>query len=170
MSSYTKLNNDNSSNNKEFWDYYYKNNRNDIIKESSFSTFVYENYIHKYNKENVCLKIADIGCGNCRDSIFFSQKANKCYAIDINSDNDNKYMIEAIKEDAEEFLKNHKLQALLDIIYMRWLLHSAPYMKSKNIFKYAINNLKPGGLLCIEVRSLNDLELIKNSKYNVNDE
>ena len=62
MSSYTKLDNENSNINNNFWISYYKNNRDDIKKESLFSRFVYDNYIHKYNKENICLKIADLGC------------------------------------------------------------------------------------------------------------
>jgi len=165
--------------NKNFWVDYYNNTTHDIKNNSLFSSFVYDNYIHKYNKDNVYLKIADIGSGNCRDSVFFSKKGNMCYAIDINSvdinvtdinaNNSDTPIIKIIKEDAEEILKNNKLQTLFDIIYMRWFLHAIPYINSQNIFKYAINNLKPGGLICIEVRSLNDLELIKNSKYNDND-
>ena len=60
--------------NKVFWDNYYENNNDDILKPSSFSCFVYENYIEKYNNDNVYLKIADLGSGNCRDTIFFSKK------------------------------------------------------------------------------------------------
>ena len=52
---------------------------------------------------------------------------------------------------------------------MRWFLHAMPYEKSKNIFNYAVNNLKPNGLICIEVRSYNDKELKKNSIYDKND-
>jgi hypothetical protein len=157
--------------NKHFWEDYYTNNTHDIKKNSLFATFVYDNYIYEYNNKNIYLKIADLGSGNCRDSDFFSQKGNMCYAMDINSiQNKETPTFKIIKDDVEEILKNNKIETLVDIVYMRWFLHAMPYINSNNIFKYSINNLKPGGLICIEVRSLNDLELIKNSKYNLHDE
>ena len=52
---------------------------------------------------------------------------------------------------------------------MRWFLHALPYDISNNIFINSIHNLKPGGLICIEVRSINDLDLKKNSIYDDND-
>lgn len=70
--------------NKVFWDNYYKTNNHDILKPSSFSSFVYESYIEKYNKDNIYLNILDLGSGNCRDTIFFSSKKNVCYGLDIN--------------------------------------------------------------------------------------
>jgi hypothetical protein len=159
--------------NQNFWQGYYKNNTHDIAQNSSFSSFVYDEYIQKYNNANVLLKIADVGCGNCRDSFYFGLKKNMCYSIDINvqvNEDTRNSNCRIIKEDAEDFLKNNKLQTLVDVVYMRWFLHAMPYMKAKNIFKYALNNLKSGGLICLEVRSLNDLDLIKNSKYNIDDE
>ena len=80
-----------------------------------------------------------------------------CYAIDINGVIDMEYPnCKLIKDDVEELLKDYKLQTLFDLIYMRQFLHTMPYNKSKNIFKYAIDNLKPNGLICIEVKSSND--------------
>ena len=155
--------------NKTFWDNYYKNNKG-IIKSSLFANFVYDNYINEYNNKNIYFKIADLGCGNCIDSIFFSEKGNLCYSIDINGVIDKEYPnCNLIKADVEEMLEYNKLQTLVDLVYMRWLLHALPYKNSENIFKNAINNVKPNGLICVEVRSLNDLELIKNSKYDDND-
>ena len=156
--------------NKTFWDNYYKNNNHDIKKSSSFSNFVYDNYINKYNTENVYLKIADLGAGNCRDSIFFSEKGNMCYAVDINAVIDKNYPnCRLIKKDVENVLKNKNLHTLTDIMYMRWFLHAMPYNKSEKIFKHAVHNLKPNGLICVEVRSMNDIELKNNSEYDEND-
>ena len=159
-----------SNYNQLFWGEYYKNNNDSIKDNSLFSMFVYDNYINEYNQKNVYLKIADLGCGNCRDSIFFSQKGNICYAVDTSGVIEKEYQnCNLIIDDVEEVLKCSKLQTLFDIIYMRWFLHANDYEKSKNIFNYAVNNLKPNGLICIEVRSLNDIELKKNSKYDKND-
>jgi hypothetical protein len=156
--------------NKSFWENYYKTNTHDIKNNSSFSDFVYSSYIKKYNINNVYLKIADLGSGNCRDSIFFSQKGNICYAVDINGVLESKCInCILIKEDVETVLLKKKLQTLVDIMYMRWFLHALPYNISNNIFINAVNNLKPNGLICIEVRSFNDLDLKKQSLYDEND-
>lgn len=156
--------------NKVFWDNYYKTTKHDILKPSSFSNFVYKNYIKKYNNENVYLKIADLGCGNCRDTKFFSSRKNLCYGIDINGVLDKENInCKLIKKDVLNVLKNYKLCMLFDIIYMRWFLHALPYNISNDIFINSIHNLKPGGLITIEVRSINDKELKKNSVYNKND-
>ena len=156
--------------NKVFWDNYYKNTNHDINKPSSFAFFVYKKYIEKYNNNNVYLKIADLGCGNCRDTIFFTHKKNLCYGIDINGVlNSENINCKLIKKDVVSVLKKYELRMLFDIIYMRWFLHALPYNISNNIFIHALHNLKPNGLICIEVRSLNDNELKKNSVYNTID-
>jgi hypothetical protein len=159
-----------SNENKDFWDNYYKTTTHDILKSSSFSSFVYENYIEKYNNDNVYLKIADIGSGNCRDTIFFASKKNLCYGIDINGVLDKESInCKLIKKDVLSVFKKYELNILFDIIYMRWFLHALPYHISKDIFINAIHNLKQGGLISIEVRSINDNELKKNSVYNETD-
>lgn len=156
--------------NKVFWDNYYKTNSHDILKPSSFSSFVYETYIEKYNNDNVYLKIADLGCGNSRDTKFFSGKKNLCYGIDINGVLDKENInCKLIKKDVLDVLKNYELRMLFDIIYMRWFLHALPYNISNDIFINSIHNLKPGGLITIELRSINDNELKKNSVYNETD-
>ncbi|MBH45121.1 MAG: hypothetical protein CMC93_00715, partial [Flavobacteriaceae bacterium] len=156
--------------NGDFWNNYYKNTNDNINNNSSFSKFVYDNYINEYNKQNVYLKIADLGSGNCKDSLFFSKKGNLSNAIDINGVlNTSNSNCKLIREDVEHVLKSYKLQTLFDVMYMRWFLNAMPYNKSESIFKYAVNNLKPNGLVCIEVSSLNDIELKKNSKYDEND-
>jgi hypothetical protein len=156
--------------NKTFWNKYYKTTNDDIKKESSFASFIYSNYIFKYNDDNIYLKICDLGSGNCRDTIYFNYKGNLCYGVDINGilnkENNN---CKLIKKDVEKVLKNYELKTLFDIIYMRWFLHAMPYNISNSIFINAVHNLKPNGIICIEVRSLNDKELKKNSIYDEND-
>ena len=156
--------------NKLFWDIYYKNTNDDIKKHSSFAKFVYDKYIKQINNQNVYLKICDVGSGNCRDALFFGETKNMCYAIDINGVLDQEHNnCKLIKDDAESVLKNYSLQTLFDIIYMRWCLHALPYNISCNIFSYALNNLKSNGLICIEVRSINDTKLKNESTYNKDD-
>lgn len=156
--------------NKVFWNEYYKNYSDKIDENSQFSSFVYEKFIKNHNQNGVFLKIADLGCGNCRDSNLFAKHGNTCFSIDKSGVN--KYdesNINFFLDDAENLLKERKLLTLFDLVYMRWFLHSMPYEKSNNVFKHAVNNLKNNGLLCVEVRSINDYELIKKSTYDDSD-
>jgi phosphorylcholine metabolism protein LicD len=155
-------------NNKEklYWDKFYKSQPN-ITQPSDFAKYVNKKYIEDLNKKRVFMKIGDLGCGNCRDSLLFSSLGNYVYAIDKSGLPYKKHPnLNLILNDVENALTNNKLQTLLDMIYMRWFLHAVPYDKGKTIFCKSVKNLKPNGLICIEVRSLNDTELIKNSKYN----
>lgn len=157
--------------NEKFWKDYYKNTTHDIEKNSSFSTFVYDNYIHEFNQKNIFLKIADLGGGNCRDSHFFAKNGNMCYAIDINGQNTYDHpKCKLIAREVEETLQTCYLQTLFDLIYMRWFLHAMPYNQSENVFKCAVKNLKPNGLICIEVRSVNDVNLRESSLYDPSDQ
>lgn len=156
--------------NKGFWEEFYKTTNDNIIRQSSFAEFIYEDYIKIYNNDNIYLKIADLGCGNCRDTLFFNEKNNLCYGIDINGVLNRKQSnCLLLKQDVEHVLNNYELSTLLDMIYMRWFLHAIPYNISRNIFVNAVHNLKPNGIICVEVRSINDNELKKNSVYDEND-
>jgi len=150
--------------NKDFWHNYYNNTTDDINTHSTFALFVYNNFISIAN----CITILDLGAGNCRDSTFFAEKGIQVKAIDYNGTLDKEYdNLQLIKEDVECFLS--KYTANSDIIYMRWFLHAMPYDKAEKIFRLALNKLNSGGKICIELRSLNDDVLKKNSVYNEND-
>lgn len=156
--------------NKIFWNNYYTDTQDNINMHSSFSNFVYVNYIEKYNNNNIFLKICDIGAGNCRDTKYFNNKGNLCYGVDINGILDKEYNnCKLIKKDVTIVLQNYELHMLFDIFYMRWFLHALPYNISNTIFTYAVRNLKPNGIICVEVRSKNDNELIKASTYDTDD-
>ena len=149
--------------NKYFWNSYYKSNNHNINNQSTFAEFVYENYCTD------CKYLLDLGCGNCRDSIFFSKKDIEVDAIDYNGHIDKDYHnLTFIKKDVELFLKEKNLKPY-NLVYMRWFLHAMPYDSAEEIFKLSCNVLDKGGTICIEVRSINDNILIKNSIYNEED-
>ena len=60
-----------------YWDnFYIKKNK---IKESSFARFI----LGKVGKKGIKKSLIDIGCGNGRDSIFFSKNNFRVTGIDI---------------------------------------------------------------------------------------
>ena len=161
---------------KIYWDSYYSENNPDIIANSSFSNYINETYLKPHTQKGIVLNVADLGCGNMRDSQYFSENNCNVYAIDKSFDinksvvqyKNNKFL-NPINADVDLFLQDHSLRSLMDVIYMRWFIHAVPYPVGHNIFSNSVFNLKPGGLICIEVRSVND-ELLKNeSHYDVHD-
>ena len=161
---------------KKYWDTYYSENNKDIIENSSFSSYVHEKYLKQHCNTGIVLKMADLGCGNMRDSHFFSKNGCYVYAVDKSFDinksvvqyNNNK-MLKPINADVDALLKENALQCLVDVIYMRWFIHAVPYTIGHSIFTNSVATLKPGGLICIEVRSINDDILKGESVYDAND-
>ena len=154
----------------DFWSNFYAENKG-IDIPTSFSKHVYDTCLKKYNDDGFLLKIGDLGSGNCADSRYLCEKGNAVYAIDkYGVNNTETANCTLIKEDAEEFLKLNPLRTLFDIVYMRWFLHAIPYDKAERVFSHSINTLKPGGLICIEVRSLDDTNLLEASTYDETDQ
>ena len=109
-----------------------------------------------------------MGCGNCRDSKFFSKNDIQVEAVDYNGYIDGDFdNIKLVKEDAGTYFYNKS--TLYDLIYMRWFLHAMPYEHAKNIIKFSSHRLSKDGKICIEVRSMNDQTLIDNSVYDEHD-
>lgn len=156
--------------NKSFWDVYYKSYSDKIDEHSTFAEYVYKEYMKSMNDRGVFLKVGDLGSGNCRDSNLFGLKGNRCYSIDKSGVNKyNNENVELILDDVEEVLRERKLLTMLDLVYMRWFLHAMEYEKGGRVFRYSVDNVKEGGLICIEVRSINDESLKKASVYDEKD-
>lgn len=152
---------------------YVKDSEENIVENSPFSIYIFEKYIAIQKKENYILTMLDLGCGNMRDSIFFSKNGCHVYAIDKSFD-ENKNPIQnnhlfPITADVDHFLETQQLNTLVDIVYMRWFIHAVPYSVGTIIFANSIASLKPGGLICIEVRSYNDKQLKAESVLNLAD-
>lgn len=141
---------------ERYWSVYYKLHKKE--GHSPFATYVY----NLLNKPGYCLRVVDVGCGNLRDSIFFAEKGFLVTGIDYVSDI--KYNgIECIKDDFVSVIEQNKIQVLQDVIYMRFFLHAVPYDKGEKSIDLSFTMLKPGGLLCIEVRSTDQTNIPKNS-------
>jgi SAM-dependent methyltransferase len=149
--------------NEKFWNKYYKSTIDDINDESTFATYIHNEFIKNESKT-----IADLGCGNCRDSFYFARKGNRCYAIDCNLINTKSVPnCILIKENAISYMKSCELN--FDIIYMRWFLHAMSYEDAQDVFNNSFDCLNKNGHICIEVRSINDDKLKTDSIYDNTD-
>jgi SAM-dependent methyltransferase len=153
---------------KLFWDTWYSRHANIIDIPSSFANYINTYYIQPLNTIGRILKIADLGCGNCRDSKLFSTTGNSVISVDksgvLDISNPN---IKLIRDDVEHVLDTLDLK--FDLVYMRWFLHAIPYDTAERVFKKSVASIKKDGLICIEVRSLNDTSLIKSSRFDDKD-
>ena len=156
---------------KTYWDKYYKEKNDNIVINSNFSSYVHDKYLKPMTDENIVLRLADLGCGNMRDSHYFSKNGCFVYAIDKSFNVGSSvvqykknFNLNPITADVNAFLQNGYLRTLMDVVYMRWFLHAVPYDIGSSIFKNSVDSMKPGALLCIEVRSHND-EILKKESY-----
>ncbi len=161
---------------KNYWDKYYKEKHINIIINSNFSSYVYDKYLKPNTDKNIVLRLADLGCGNMRDSHYFSKNGCFVYAIDKSFNVGSSvvqykknFNLNPITADVNAFLQNGHLRTLMDVIYMRWFLHAVPYDIGSSIFKNSVDSMKPGALICIEVRSYNDEILKKESSFDGKD-
>lgn len=157
----------------EYWNAYYARtcttqDKHRQQEPSAFCQFVQANYIQPHNAQDVSLTIADVGCGTGADSHFFRQRGNIVYALDA-AQTLAPHVHNVLTADAQAFFRARELCALLDVVYMRWFLHAVPHAYGAATIEHAVNNLKPGGLLCIEVRSDNDTALKTSSQYDATD-
>lgn len=138
--------------NQSYWENYYKKQTAPLFP-STFAKFVSQNLI----EGNILM---ELGCGNGRDSVFFSQNKINVIAID-----QSKEQIEKLKaqynnivfkcndfvNDGEIYVPNYN-----DYIYSRFTLHSINEKEQMIVLKNVYKSLKKGGLFLIEVRSTND--------------
>jgi len=149
----------------KYWDNYYQ-----VNKAPNFPS-----NFGKYCKKKFCNKktnILEIGCGNGRDTIFFSKYFKKITCIDrsknaikiINKskkENDIKNINTIIGDEKkiENLLKKNKF----DLIYMRWFLHSIPISKENYLFGVLSKLISKKSVIAIEARTSHD-NIKKNKK------
>ena len=145
-----------SSNRIKYWDTYYKN-RKAPISPSSFALFCGENYL-----DQSC-HILEFGCGNGRDSFFFSTN-HTVTAID-----ESRVVIEAIQSRAHQerisslnfFLGEFGrdipgLPNEVDAVYGRFVLHAMDEDAETRVLSEAWRILKNDGKLLLEFRTTKD--------------
>jgi tellurite methyltransferase len=142
--------------NKYYWDKIYSKVEN-IKKPSSFAKFCLKNYINIKKTT----KLLDIGCGDGRDTIFFSKKL---HSIGIDK---SKTSIDFLKK---KYSKNNEiifhrinldylhLSKLLkyDYIYIRFLFHAINLSSENKLFKHLKKLMKKNCIIMAEFRSDKD--------------
>ena len=120
---------------KNYWNSYYKNELKNF-KNSDFSKFVLKKLKQKTS-------LIDIGCGNGRDSFFFSK--NKIDTIGLDSSkkiiNINNFYLKEKKINHLKFLlldinSNKAFSKKFDYIYVRFFVHAVTSKTELALFKF----------------------------------
>lgn len=149
-----------------YWNQYYEKELKELQAPSDFATFVLP-----YLKANK--KLMDVGCGNGRDSLFFSSHGVEVTGVDASEaaiDRLNKYDIQNSMFVCDDFVTCKALyQMQYDYFYSRWTIHAISERQENELLKNISMSLKKGGLFFIEARSVADelygkgKEVAKNS-------
>ncbi len=135
------------------WDGYYATSKQ-IFEASDFAVSCADQMKNQLN-------ILEVGCGNGRDSVYFSSLGHNVTAIDP-SDSAIGLCIEKHADRQIKFIAT-KLPDLVcgndqffDVVYSRFCLHAMTEKEEIETLAAASNLLKPNGLIMIECRSIND--------------
>lgn len=137
----------------EYWNNYYSQNPN--INEPSLFARAIEKKLSKGKT------ILELGCGNGRDSIYFSQLGFNVTAIDA-SDGVIKKLKQENSEDnicfiCDDFVSSAAIfSGQYDYVYARFSLHAINEEQETEVLHNVYKVLKQGGMFFIEVRSIND--------------
>jgi adenylylsulfate kinase-like enzyme/ubiquinone/menaquinone biosynthesis C-methylase UbiE len=153
-------------NRTQYWDSYYKM-RKAPINPSSFALFCNENYLDKN------CHILEFGCGNGRDSFYFS-KTHRVTAIDesevVVENNQTRATQEGVL--SINFLHGEfgteiaGLPGEVDAIYARFVMHAMPEDAETRALHESWRLLKNNGKLFLEFRTINDPLMQKGDRLN----
>lgn len=152
--------------NKNYWNKYYKL-RKIKLNPSNFAKFVIN-----FSKKKKLNELLEIGCGDGRDSFYFSKKLKKITSIDKSK--------EAIKKN-NLFLKKKKIRNILflskditkikklkfkkfDILYARFFLHTINLNDEDKLLTILKKKLKINTYICFEFRTDKDEMFNKGKK------
>lgn len=142
-----------------YWDKYYKRTKHD--KQSSFANFVLKKLKNKKK-----LNLADIACGNGRDTIFFHKNDLKVIGFDQSSN----VVKNNIKKFGNFFLtvnyckKNLRIGQKFDTFYIRFFFHAITEKMEINFLKNLKKTSKKKAIFFCEFRTDKDPLIKKGIK------
>jgi SAM-dependent methyltransferase len=138
---------------KIYWNEFYK--KGDVPTEcSTFAASVLSKISKQY-------PLIEFGCGNGRDAFYFAQNGINVIACDISQT-----AIELLNRKSQNGNPNFMcvdftalptpFETTIGTVYSRFTLHAIRAEQASAALKWAYANLREGGLLLIEVRSVKD--------------
>ncbi len=152
--------------NKRYWTKYYKSHR-DMAEPSDFAKYCVEKYLNRENKN-----LLELGCGNGRDANYFVKNGLNVLGLDIVCEEINylqkKRISDKILFKCTDFSMYSKPN-FYDYIYSRFTIHAITEEQETLTLENSYKNLKAGGLILIEARSIKDEMFTKSTKLSENE-
>lgn len=158
--------------NDDYWQDFYKSHAKDLILQEP--TAFARHCVELIDKEEFDEpRIADLGCGNGRDSIYLA----KALDAEIRSVDRSTEAISHLSKLAKSMDLDITPRACditdledwpCDIVYSRFFLHAIPETKRTQLIEWARCNMRGGGLFCVEFRTVFD-ELAKTQNDHMRD-
>lgn len=150
---------------RDYWNSYYMKNPPNSQSESLFAQFV-----SKYVQADKT--IIDLGCGNGRDSFYFSRLGLNVLGIDASDTvvhELNKYTTKTMRFLCGNFINEKTIFfGGVDYYYSRFTVHAIDEEGEKELFSNIFNSLVEGGKFFIEVRGIHDEKYAKGEKVGRN--
>ncbi len=135
--------------NEAYWSNFYSNSKELPFEPSDFSMYALH-FLQNRIKKKSQIHILDLGCGNGRDSYFFSSKGYKVTGIDPSSQ---------IETDKFQFIQKNVFELELkgfDVYYLRFVLHTLLESDCDQLFQ-KLSLLPPETLIMFETRSTKNI-------------
>lgn len=150
----------------QYWNQYYASEEAET-EPSLFAKFVYK---HLEPEK----RLADIGCGNGRDSLYFARQGLEVYSVDASETATERLCRKApenlyVKTDNFiHFVGSY--EQYFDYLYSRFTIHAITGEEQEQLLDYAYRALNKDGCLFIEVRCKKDElygcgELVEKDTY-----
>ena len=135
--------------NEAYWSNFYSYSKELPFEPSNFSMYALHFLRSRFEKKSQ-IHILDLGCGNGRDSYFFSSNGYKVTGIDPSSQ---------IETDKFQFIQKNAFGLELkgfDVYYLRFVIHTLIESDCDQLFaKFAL--LPPEALIMFETRSTKNI-------------
>lgn len=155
----------------QYWNSYY--NKKKRQKASNFAVFIFKKFIEKKMKKNPNLNLLDIGCGDGRDSFYFSKKKIETVGIDSSKSAIKNNTKKIKKKNQTSFLvkdiNKQSLKKKFNFIYVRFFLHAINLKSEKKLLQLIDKTSKKKTLIFLEYRTKADPIFKKGKKLNSSD-
>jgi tellurite methyltransferase len=135
--------------NEKYWSNFYSSSKELPFEPSNFSMYAFQ-FLQSRLEEGSHVHILDLGCGNGRDSYFFSSKGYKVTGIDPATQ---------IETDKFQFIQKNVFDFEFkgfDVYYLRFVIHALIESDCDRLFK-KLALLSPEALIMFETRSTTNI-------------
>jgi len=154
------------------WEHFYEKHSSEVAKDSSqFAAFAIQFFRSTFSSlpSEQC-SIMELGCGTGRDCRFFQSQCPdaQLYACDaatssVKCTTSHFQDLPPAQRPTILHARFSQLSSLVDllpaafaVIYARFVIHAIAADEASLVLKWSADHLLPGGILCVEVRSVND--------------